>query len=184
MFLFIGFTDTETAIDGHFNTSHVLIHLASGTATKDILLAFQYISCSYSSIDTDENRKRYKHFNTSHVLIHQLTAVRVCGWGKISIHLMFLFIRILRIKQTVYTIISIHLMFLFIVVTSMNQTAAQHFNTSHVLIHQSWRYTILQCLNISIHLMFLLIQRFYQLFRFYYISNSLKIPAFSNFSQV
>ena len=59
--------------------------------------------------------------------------------------------------------ISIHLMFLLIKYRKKYVCAGSH---------------------ISIHLMFLLIQRFYQLFRFYYISNSLKIPAFSNFSQV
>ena len=59
-----------------------------------------------------------------------------------------------------------------------------HFNTSHVSINLGFPLTRGFGVIISIHLMFLLIQRFYQLFRFYYISNSLKIPAFSNFFQV
>ena len=64
------------------------------------------------------------------------------------------------------------------------QVCDRHFNTSHVYINPDIAPVRQVFSSISIHLMFILIQRFYQLFRFYYISNSLKIPAFSNFSQV
>ena len=126
---------------------------------------------------------------------------------RISIHLMFLLI---YTEQDVFPelkVISIHLMFLLIVfwqswhlpgtnfntshvsinldLTTGEGRVVDNFNTSHVSINQVWTQAILRPhTNISIHLMFLLIQRFYQLFRFYYISNSLKIPAFSNFFQV
>ena len=104
------------------------------------------------------------NFNTSHVSINQNIAEKAENVTLISIHLMFLLI----LAECVYSMrlkngISIHLMFLLI------------------------RNSVYYCRRpdrISIHLMFLLIQRFYQLFRFYYISNSLKIPAFSNFFQV
>ena len=125
--------------------------------------------------------------------------------GKISIHLMFLLIaahegrgyrsryfntshvsinRCCRINRRHRKKISIHLMFLLIKQVQESGQSNVDFNTSHVSINQGSSKRIPKCSQISIHLMFLLIQRFYQLFRFYYISNSLKIPAFSNFSQV
>ena len=104
----------------------------------------------------------HNYFNTSHVSINQ-------------------------IRRSFYKngrFISIHLMFLLICNPNYHHIFPNDFNTSHVSINRGCRRAYWQFTPISIHLMFLLIQRFYQLFRFYYISNSLKIPAFSNFSQV
>ena len=149
---------------------------------------------------------RRLHFNTSHVSINHRCKNPVSFSLGISIHLMFLLIFRSPYGDTRLLYISIHLMFLLIAITSFirfsniyfntshvsinqNKTALQQlderdFNTSHVSINQTVIHGESCRIQISIHLMFLLIQRFYQLFRFYYISNSLKIPAFSNFSQV
>ena len=105
---------------------------------------------------------RSRYFNTSHVYINRTDNGHMACHTQISIHLMFILI-LFSSPCPVPGRISIHLMFILI-----------------------RRVAVLSCgvTSISIHLMFILIQRFYQLFRFYYISNSLKIPAFSNFSQV
>ena len=103
-----------------------------------------------------------RNFNTSHVYINR----NLCPvYGTLII-------------------ISIHLMFILIGERIKENTFYTHFNTSHVYINLAYAFLRCSAEIISIHLMFILIQRFYQLFRFYYISNSLKIPAFSNFSQV
>ena len=141
-------------------------------------------------------QERSKYFNTSHVSINQR-----CGWigtgeKTISIHLMFLLIRLWDCKTLWYGIISIHLMFLLITVRNIGRrkriyisihlmfllillaasysSSISHFNTSHVSINPYSFPSSYWNPFISIHLMFLLIAQFYGVYadglKFQYIS--------------
>ena len=96
-------------------------------------------------------------FNTSHVLIYRNANKRNSGRKRISIHLMFLFITITYLHQ------SVRKPFQYISCSYLSSTITMlkiyypHFNTSHVLIyHRKGRICCLQ-IKISIHLMFLFI---------------------------
>ena len=93
MFLFIKYFKNGDSIMKYSNTSHVLIYQ---------LKVITMIQAEYNS-------------NTSHVLIYPYLLGINSRDGQIQIHLMFLFIRVLKqLLQMFADIIQIHLMFLFI----------------------------------------------------------------------
>ena len=63
------FANQTDCLHNNFNTSHVLIH-RSNVNEPDGGAAFQYISCSYSSILKVYDFTVFEHFNTSHVSIN------------------------------------------------------------------------------------------------------------------
>ena len=70
---------------------------------------------------------------------------------------MLLFIILSNTVYHILSIISIHLMLLFIKMIRLERANVMHFNTSHVTVYQKALFGISQPSNISIHLMLLFI---------------------------
>ena len=143
-----------------FNTSHVSIN--------------RRICIGYYNV--------YRCFNTSHVSINRFPCQWLPLFSPVSIHLMFLLIWIVQKyiekgwKVSIHLMfllilcqaeyrkgdkpVSIHLMFLLISVGVRPPTRGRRcFNTSHVSINRTWLVQNRNGWIVSIHLMFLLIQR-------------------------
>ena len=184
MFLLITSTKGFPSSASYFNTSHVSINHLSVDSHLPTLLHFNTSHVSINRVLKLMQTIMLSNFNTSHVSINQSDRSGRKAEIAISIHLMFLLIKTLYNNICVGWHFNTSHVSINLDAVSSSNSAVIYFNTSHVSINPA-RMSIAEIMtNISIHLMFLLIQRFYQLFRFYYISNSLKIPAFSNFSQV
>ena len=119
-----------------FNTSHVLIHRAAAERERAAVPEFQYISCSYSSrrITSDgKDKERFQYISCSYSSRSFGVATPKCF---ISIHLMFLFIKVYKRFEGTKT------QFQYISCSYSSKAAEddlldiRYFNTSHVLIHQ------------------------------------------------
>ena len=160
MFLLILSTSTISGCFLHFNTSHVSINLKPypwhhSTVFISIHLMFLLI----------QRWELYRHskggyFNTSHVSINHTGSiattcvVRDFNTSHVSINL----IHILPFWNAYR--ISIHLMFLLIKMSWKRTRSQWNFNTSHVSINPRGTGRTLEKVQISIHLMFLLIFAF------------------------
>ena len=113
MFLLIGYCTCQASIFIDFNTSHVSINLCN---------------TYYHHIFTND-------FNTSHVSINLLLVLLFARAAEISIHLMFLLIRLPVRDCCGDGCISIHLMFLLICYPTSERMWRIYFNTSHVSIN-------------------------------------------------
>ena len=160
MFLLILSTSTISGCFLHFNTSHVSINLKPypwhhSTVFISIHLMFLliqrwelyrhskggYFNTSHVSINHTGSIATtcvVRDFNTSHVSINLIHILPFWNAYRISIHLMFLLIRISARNMAAAADISIHLMFLLIIdLTGAVMIGDVHFNTSHVSINQN-----------------------------------------------
>ena len=140
----------------YFNTSHVtvyLTHYQTGISITifqyiscyclsllpfrlyDPVLLFQYISCYCLSSPGFNVGLSYSRFQYISCYCLSLIGVHFQRGHRISIHLMLLFIKMIRLERA----------------------NVMHFNTSHVTVYQKALFGISQPSNISIHLMLLFI---------------------------
>ena len=134
MLLFIG---------EHFNGQDVTItfqyiscySLSGMTATPTTERQFQYISCYSLSFSGFRVSKCNWSFNTSHVTLYHKCRWNRTWWGKVSIHLMLLFIEILQQESTQITRFNTSHVTLYQSIPLLRKLFHVCFNTSHVTLY-------------------------------------------------